>query len=77
MIDLFCILNERTYKVLLEAFPEVEWQRHRHRDNYDYWVTEVEHDLATEIAEVAKEAGLSVGEEDAQALGLRKRVALS
>jgi hypothetical protein len=74
MIDLVCILNENTYEKLQEAFPEVAWQRHRDPKNYDYWAAEVDHDLATEIAKVTREAGLSVGEEDAGALGLRKRL---
>jgi len=74
MIDRVCILNEATHRRLQEAFPEVAWRQHRHPNHYDYWTAEVDHDLATEMAKVTREEGLSVWEEDAGALGLRKRL---
>jgi hypothetical protein len=62
MIDLVVVLNDKTK----DLFPEVEWRQYK-----DAWVAEVDHDLAVEIAKVAREVGLSVGEKDASEPRLR------
>jgi hypothetical protein len=62
------VLNGSTYQRLRDLFPDVEWRSHR-----DYLMAEVHPDLATEMAKVAREAGLSVGEEEASQVLSPKR----